>query len=136
MTLEKLWQDIIEDLCLVTNPGGEDGGDVSLPDLTTLHEELSPGLDLDSLMDLCLFTWCQSPSWQEFVCDDGLVIITTNADLSRKHGEIKGLPATKSEAHVLLNYGQWVKLNLLSKEDKEKIIKFSDGRVDPPYEEE
>lgn len=62
MSLEKLWQDIMEDLCLVTTPAGEDGGGVSLPDLTTMHEVRSPGLDLDSLMDPCPFTWCQSPS--------------------------------------------------------------------------
>lgn len=61
MTLEKLWQEIMEDLCLVTNPEGEDGGGVSLPHPITMPEVLSPGLDLDSLMDPCLFTWCQRP---------------------------------------------------------------------------
>lgn len=76
----------------------------------------------------------EQKNWQEFVRDDGLVIITTDVDLSRRHGEMKGLPASKSEPHVLLNYGQWVKLSLLSEEDEEKIIKYSDGRVDSPYE--
>lgn len=72
-------------------------------------------------------------TWKEFVRDDGLVVKTTDVDLSRTHGEIKGLPAITSEAHVQLRDGHWVRLSLLSEEDEEKRMKYSFGRLDPPY---